>query len=330
MLNNDAASLEKISALSELHNSIEDAAKVLQVTADELTTFIRETPAARDRWERGGIEATNQLKICLTRQALAGSVQAAKLLLEMRADCPAAAGVPSSPPARPGAAWRMMKIPLAALEIGVSAQLIRNAIHDETHALPYKVIAGEWHVQPGACFDWISQHARRRPPNLREPAGYAPEKPAPASAPTIPTIGTAGAALIEITDDAILSQVVTDTSISNDFKKVLLAWVDTRRRKAESEDKRAARLDMEDALKMLRALGETYAEIQENSAPARAMDLVRFIRDEIGVDLHKHNTSATQLLTAALCDADNRITIPALKQRVKDECEGVKMLAGVA
>jgi hypothetical protein len=62
-------------------------------SAAVLRALLRDNTDARDRWARGGIEAVNQLKECLTLQAVAGSIEAATLLLKMRgtskgsADC---------------------------------------------------------------------------------------------------------------------------------------------------------------------------------------------------------------------------------------------------
>lgn len=323
--------LEQISALSELRNSLEDAATVLKVPVDELASFLRDDPEARDRWERGRIEARNQLVAALTRQALAGSYQSGRFLLEMepaaqKTTAPASAATTAPTNDRTGEAWKWKKLSLVAGEIGVSAQYIRNLIHE--HKLPMEKRAGEWCVKPGEAYEFVERFAKKRPPNLQAPKGYVrAETPAeaPAATSTLPVLPMN----LELDPEAILREAYRNQAIGeegNESGKLLIALAEAVRRLNESEEKKQNRMDLDDVIKKLQTLGETYCETMHGTSAAQADELLKVICEQIGVDLRKHNSASKQILQRAVCVIANERVIVALRRRVKDECDGVQLL----
>ena len=77
----DALLLDKISALSEIGSTPEDAAMVLGMTPAAFTRLLATDNDASQRWNKGRLESINQLRETLHKHALSGSVQAAKYLL---------------------------------------------------------------------------------------------------------------------------------------------------------------------------------------------------------------------------------------------------------
>ena len=78
----DALLLDKISALSEIGSTPEDAATSPWHDAGRFHPLAGHGYDARQRWNKGRLEAINQLSETLHKHALSGSVQAAKFLLE--------------------------------------------------------------------------------------------------------------------------------------------------------------------------------------------------------------------------------------------------------
>ncbi len=322
--------LDGISACAEIGNSVDQAAQVLRVTPDDLAGLLRDNAEARGRWERGGIEAVNQLKVCLTRQALAGSVQASKLLLQMRGELEKTAPTSSTTPStanekRRGAAWRWEKIAAVSVELQVSAQFIRNMTKDARNPLPCEQRAGDWMVKAGEAYDWICKHAKRRPPNLAQPRGY--EESAQCSVPSAQLVLPAE---FEISNDEdvlkILNSALNDKTSSAEQRRVLAALAGQMRLYFTEKFKREKMVPAADVVKMLRTFGELLVELIEDHAEPQAAELVKTVRDGMDTDLTTINPSAVALLKSSICEYANKYLIPAIQQRVRDEVDGVEVL----
>jgi predicted transcriptional regulator len=331
MLNVTPELLEKISACAEIGNTIDQAATVLQVAAEDLTALLRDNSEARARWARGGIEATNQLKECLTRQALAGSVQAAVVLLKMRGELSESrekialsSATTSTAKGKRGAAWRMAKISEVATELQVTAQYIRNMIRDASHPLPFEKRAGDWNVKAGEVYEWICKHAKRRPPNLTEPRGYGESKEESKK----PSAGASGETETNPADlDVlkILTEVYGDAEASAEDKRTRISLAGELRRKIESDLKREKMMPLADVVKVLRSFGELLVETIEENSDALAADTIKVVRDRLDIDLCE-NPAAQTILKSAFCEQANKGLIPAIRQRVQDEVDGVQVL----
>ncbi len=324
--------LDGISACAEIGNSVDQAAQVLRVTPDDLAGLLRDNAEARGRWERGGIEAVNQLKVCLTRQALAGSVQASKLLLQMRGELEKTAPTSSAPPStanekRRGAAWRWEKIAAVSVELQVSAQFIRNMTKDARHPLPCEQRAGDWMVKAGEAYDWICKHAKRRPPNLAQPRGYEDARGGGGAGEPAGIELPAG---FEINNDEgvlkILNSALNDKTSSAEQRRVLAALAGQMRLYFTEKFKREKMVPAADVVKMLRTFGELLVELIEDHAEPQAAELVKTVRDGMDTDLTTINPSAVALLKSSICEYANRFLIPAIQQRVRDEVDGVEVL----
>ncbi len=341
--------LEQVSTLSELANTFDQAATALNVTPDEFAEFLGRVPEARRRWESGGIEAVNQLRICLTKQALAGSTQASKLLIKMHDEssakkvAPPAAATTSTPKqASAGRAWRFVSVSDAASECGVTAKFVQNLIREgkseeavnKPNPVPMKIgRSGEWTVQPGSVYAWAIERiqrglSKRAPAGLVEPAGFREAQEVPATSAQS-TSSTAADAL-DLDVEQILNRVLGSSALKNEEKKILIALAESVRRNTDSEERRKDKIAREDVIKGYRSLGDVYCETIEASAPAKAAELLRVIREMLLVDLTAKNSAAQQILTAAICEQSNRYELPAIRQRVKDAIEGVQLLEGVA
>ena len=340
--------LEKISTLSELANTFDQAAIGLGVTPEAFADFLGKHPEARERWTRGGLDAINQLRICLTKQAYAGSVQASKVLAQMHKDAapqknaPIASAPTSTPKKQAGRAWRYVSCADAALEVGgVSTKFVENLVREgkteETAGRPNPVPmsvgkSGEWRVQPGAVYAWILERIKRgissRPPKgLVEPAGYAdaqePETVEPRSTP-------ASLQGLELNFEKIISAVLAGKDLSNEDKKIFIAIAESIRRNTDSEERRQDKIDKKDVIKMLGSLGEIYCIEIEANANAKALDFLRIIRDQFQIDLKEKNSAALSIISSALCDQSNRLEIPAIRKAVREQVEGIELLEGMA
>lgn len=342
--------LEQISTLSELANTFDQAAVKLGVTPDEFGQFLAAHPDARRRWQEGGIDAMNQLRVSLTKAALAGSVQAFKALDDAHKEAAAKQAVPapsastasSSPEKKQaGRAWRFCVVKEAAVDCGVTEKFVQNMIKEgkaegqagRPNPVPMKLARGDWTVQPGAVYTWALQRiergiSSRKPPGFKEPPGFQEAKETLAnvvvSHPQSQFVDALG-----LDFEKILRRVLDSSELPNEDKKILISAAESIRRNTDSEERRLAKIPREDVIKMLRSLGEMYCYTIESSANARAAELLKLIRDQFQVELAQKNTAAVQIIARALCDQANRIEIPALRVRVKEAVEGIELLEGV-
>lgn len=217
---------------------------------------------------------------------------------------------------------------------GPSCTYIREAIGHPEYPLPYKVIAGKWSVQAAVVFDWIRTHPGRRAPALKVPLDYFataneptesdPKRPRDTSASPAPSKELDVLAILESVDTTGNGSVAVET------EKLKIALAESLRRHRDSEDARQNLFKGADVIKMLRSLGEVYCETVQSYAGACAADLLKIIRERFGVDLSTENAAALQILTQALCDQSNRITITVLRREVESQVEGVQTLGGIA
>lgn len=324
----DEELLNNVSALAQLGNSIEQAALVIGMSADEFTLLLVENEEARARWMKGGIEVTNKMIAAMTRLGLSGSFQAQKYVIEYQERKKAAppSAAPSSLPEKSrGAAWRLKRIADVAAELQVSASFLRNAINDAAHPLPYEKRAGEWHVKAGEVYDWICKHAKRRPKNLVEPVGYNLPKEETSPAPVTSSTGSDTAASATLDPERILREVEGDSASSPEEKRARIALVGVLLRKIEGDLKREKMLPIADVVKVLRSFGAMLVESIEENVDRQATELIRVIHDQLDVNLNDH-PAAHAILKAALCEQAAKQLIPGIHQRVQDEVEGVQVL----
>lgn len=336
---------EKISALSELANTFDQSAIALGVTPDEFGAFMAQHAEARARWSRGGIEAVNQLRVCLTKQALAGSTQSAKVLIKIHEEAasrkivsPVSTATATTPKTKPtGRAWRYCSVSEAAQECGVTNKFVQNLVREgqaeaalgKPNPVPMKPgRSAEWTVQPGAVYEWILERVQRGlstrgPKGLLEPPGYGEREADKPREELLP------AAVISDFDLVELKRVMNSDS-SNEDKKLFVLGFHAARLKAESEEKKLAKIAREDVIKMLRGCGDAYCYTLENLSNAMAEDLLRFIRDQFQIDLSAKNSAALQMLSSLLCDQANRLFFPAIRKWVRENVEGIEMLEGAA
>ncbi len=323
--------LNSISAYAQLGNTIDEAAILLRMTTEEFLTLLDASDEALHRWMKGPIEAVNQLKVSLTRQAIAGSVPAASLLLKIRGQmdrkgAPVSTASTSAPEKeRRGAAWRLKKISEVAEELQVSPSFIRNAINNAAHPLAKEIRAGEWMVMPGDAYDWVVKHAKRRPPNLTEPKGYALPKEEPAKTEQPPPGGEDDAGIVDLDPERILLAVEGDTKSSAEEKRTRIALVTVLLRKIESDLKRQKMVSINDVVKIIRTFGAFLVESLEENAEPLALEIARTLRDQLDIDL-RDRPAAHQLLISTICAQAAKQLIPGIHQRMKDEVDGVEIL----
>lgn len=324
--------LNNISALAQLGNTIEQAAVVLEMSAADFVKLLSDNKEVRQRWEKGGIEAINQLKVALTRQAIAGSVQAGHLLLKMRGEmepkksAPLASVSPSTPTTeRRGAAWRLKKIADAALELQVSPSFIRNAIRDASNPLPVEKRNGDWCVKPGELYDWICKHAKRRPPNLKEPIGYTEPKENVRTPAAATEAGESEDVDVDLDVERILKEVYRDDEASAAKAGKRLGVAREVRLLVESKLKREKMLPIADVVKVIRSFGALLVEEIEANVDAQAADVIKVVRERLDVDLTE-NPAAHAILKSAFCEQAAKGLIPAIHRRVQDEVDGVQVL----
>lgn len=319
--------LNTISAYAQLGNTIDEAAILLRMTTEEFLTLLDENDEALHRWMKGPIEAVNQLKVALTRQAIAGSVPASSLLLKIRGQMDrksaplTSATTSAQKEERRGAAWRPKRIAEVAEELQVSASFLRNAINDPVHPLVKEVRAGEWLVKPGDVYDWIVAHAKRRPPRLVEPKGYTQPKEEPAPAQSTGDDVT----IADLDPERILRDVEGDTESSSEEKRARIALVGVLLRKIENDLKRQKMLALGDVVKIIRSFGAFLVESLEGNAEPLALEIARLLRDQLDIDL-RDRPAASQLLISTICAQAAKILIPGIHQRMQDEVDGVQIL----
>lgn len=231
---------------------------------------------------------------------------------------------------RSGAAWRWKKIADVAVEIGVSAQFIRNAINDVKHPLPWEKKAGEWSVKPGEAYDWACAHAKRRPPNLVKPGGY--DEPARAQgsggAGEQGSNGCVEALSFESVDTAltILERAYNTPGLSGEERRSMAALASAVRLWHNDKHKRAQMTPNADVVEMIRSFGELVKELVEERAEPLTLALLAAARDHLDTDLGTLNPAAKDIFKNTICADFAQHFHPSIQRKVREQVDGVEVL----
>ncbi len=230
----------------------------------------------------------------------------------------------------------------AARELNISESCLRNwskgrdSKGKPVAALQSKTIAGSLAVHVETAFEHISRHATRPPVGLRNPAAIFSAPTMPTNLPAIEPLknGSAIDCTSIIPDDmtdllrglAVRLHNLSGATINPDMLRAIGQAVKTLEDIQVRRDKILRQIDPDEAVAMLRALGETYADEIGNAGAGRAAEKVlRWMREVFDIDLAGQNIEAARLLEAQLRE-DAQETIAAVQKCVDEKCRGVTLL----
>ena len=227
-----------------------------------------------------------------------------------------------------GISAQWMSLDAAAEHLGVTAETLRLFVRgvDGRPALASREQRGRLCVRPGEAYDHLRRHAPRCR-GLVRPPGY----PAPGDQ-SLQTIAISQPA--EIPDD--MTDLLRELTIkihrlasadSPDTLRAISQSVKTLEDIQARRDKMLRKVDSDDVVKMLRALGEIFATHIEQIGAARCSTrLVKWVREVFDVDLLALNIEAARLIEAQLRE-DAQDTITAVQACVDEKCHGISRLA---
>jgi hypothetical protein len=350
MENNTAPSdelLNNVSALSEMGNTIEQAATMLKMSVDEFVTLLRDNAEARSRWERGGIESENELKAILTRQAKAGSVQAAAIILKMRGlDKPEKVApvflppppAPEKAPAAPSDDWLpigevadLLKVAPHTIRKRLPAEDGRVKDHPDWPPLEVRKVKGKRCVSARAVSDHFVTYGTRRPEGFRA----LPKAEPPATGQTqtgaydpridpeiIAALGDLNP--MEMDPSDLSKRLLMSGKVELAKVRLAIMWADSHQRQRTAEMKAAAMFTASTVRKMVRAHADLIVDEVDSHDKEFAEELLRYIATNFpGVDLVSRRHDAMQLLCCFYREDMNRI-FQKLESRVKGQMQEIR------
>lgn len=220
-----------------------------------------------------------------------------------------------------------MTIPEAAIAIGVSDRYLRNWVNGAqgcVPALPVKTDRrGNRKVDPKAAFDWICQHARHRPPGLRDPGGQ--------SRPAIPDEPSQALGDLGLPTDpreflqAIFARPDLLRTLPPEQLKIAKAYASELRLQESTDARLAAKLDPRDVIRMLQGLVALFVATMDELAAADAGELLRLIRHEFSVDLVERSASALAILENHIRERGN-VVLDTLRKDLAHRVEAVRLV----
>lgn len=231
------------------------------------------------------------------------------------------------------------KIAEASDQLGVSEVWLRSWTRGECGPeLPSKEMGNTRAVRPGEAYDHIRAHAKRQPPRLKAPPGYAPAVAQDAtSAPSVPAadpetmidpdirraLGDADPLTI---DPLELAWKLVLAGIAPEKIKTVVQVANSHQRKRDAAVRAGKSFPPDDVVRMCRSHGELLIEEVDAAAPRFAADLLRLLRETFGIDLSAKNPSAARIVEAAIREQFGNGIILAVRQRVDDQVHDVQAL----
>lgn len=218
----------------------------------------------------------------------------------------------------------------AASELGLTDRWVRDWIHGRascTPKVPSRLVRGKPQVQPAVLYDHVVRHARRKPPGLRPPQGYADGATLPPAVPADPL-----AAWLPPDPDEALRLLWQDPEMRRQFtteeRRGIEAWAAHNLRRRGFEARQAATIEPEEAAKMLRGLLDWFvAYVEDIWARELARRILRGVREKMNVDLVKANTAAEAIVDGEIREGANAL-LAAWRVQVEQQVQGVRALEG--
>lgn len=215
-----------------------------------------------------------------------------------------------------------------ARAVGVSVRWVQYWMRGEgtcTPAVETKTLRGRACVQIATFYEHVTRHARRKPKSLHAPVGYAPDAQAPS-----------GDVLAKLPDnpDLALKELWTKPGLRAQFtpeeRRGIEAWASYELRKRQHEERLAARLEPDEAARMLRGVWDWIAAyVEDVYARKLAKAVLRAVREHVGVDLVKQHTAAEAILDRVAREQANEM-LAAWREHVDQQLAGIQALEGTA
>jgi hypothetical protein len=230
-------------------------------------------------------------------------------------------------------AWKSVA-EVAAL-LGVSERALRRYVTGAggRPAMEHRVIAGRMCVTWSTAYEHLARHGEFGA--LTAP----PARPGAALA-----VSGSGGAVFGLEGAKISSSATTlppgdelaflekilstgaDLSAQDRTSYATVAAAIARIREMRSEAEQ--RLEPDAVVRMLRSIGEVFVDEMDIQAPSLAKALLEAIRLQFGVDLAQANVAAADILESTIRERLN-VVVSAIRQKARDQAEGVQLLEGV-